>query len=65
MTGVRDEDEEYVTVCTDNEEDGDEFEFEIEFESDPAPNRITWIMQDAIGRREEVDEVSKVLYPKL
>ena len=58
MTGVRDEDEVYITVCAENEEQGDEFEFEIEFESDPKPDKITWFMQDAVGRRETVKEVS-------
>ena len=59
LTGVRDEDEVYITVCAENEEEGDEFEFEIEFESDPKPDKITWFMQDAVGRRETVKEVSK------
>ena len=58
LTGVRDEKEVYVTVCAENEEEGDEFEFEIEFESDPKPDKITWFMQEDVGRRETVDEAS-------
>ena len=48
-------------ISAENEEEGDEFEFEIEFESDPKPDKITWFMQDAVGRRETVKEVSKVI----
>ena len=50
-----------INYLVDNEEEGDEFEFEIEFESDPKPDKITWFMQDAVGRRETVKEVSKVI----
>ena len=48
-----------INYLAENEEEGDEFEFEIEFESDPKPDKITWFMQDAVGRRETVKEVSK------
>ena len=46
-------------ISAENEEEGDEFEFEIEFESNPKPDKITWLMQDAVGRRETVKEASK------
>ena len=50
-----------TNISAENEEEGDEFEFEIEFESDPKPDKITWFMQDAVGRRETVKEASTVV----